>query len=82
MFFLSERTSGAHVEHDRVCDYAARLSVTTGRWRRFVWKLTVAANRCPGLPPTSADGFAQGELRGQAGRGSILGLRLAGKRLS
>ena len=26
---------------DPVQDYAARLSITIGRWRRLLWKLTV-----------------------------------------
>jgi hypothetical protein len=60
--------------------YAARRRRMIGNCmcppRRSTWM----SNRVPGLPATSAVGFAQGEARGQLGRGSILGLRLAGNR--
>ncbi len=37
-----------------------------------------SVNRLPGLPATNAHGFAHGEPRGQPGRGSVRGRRLAG----
>jgi len=79
MFLPRERKPAACVEAFGG-DYAARRRDTVGRCRRWLWKLTVNSKRCPGFPATSAHGWAQGDPRGQRTRGSILGLRLAGKR--
>ena len=54
----------AHRDREEPC-YAARFNLTTGRCRRFFWKLTTISNRWPGFPATSVWGLAQGELRGQ-----------------
>ena len=58
--------------------HAAR-SVTMGKCLRPAWNVTSISTRAPGLPRTSAHGFAQGEPRGHRDRGSKRGLRLAGK---
>ena len=67
----------AHGDREEPC-YAARFNLTTGRCRRFSWKLTTISNRWPDFPAMSVWGLAQGAPRGQRSRGSILGLRLAG----
>ena len=43
--------------------YAARFNLTTGRCRRFSWKLTTISNRWPGFPAMSVWGLAQGAPR-------------------
>ena len=76
-FYANSAHRSAHGDHEEPC-YAARFSLTIGRYRRLSWKLTIISNGWPGFPATSAWGLAQGELRGQPSRGSILGLRLPG----
>jgi len=50
--------------------HAARLSFTMGKCFLALWKLTSSVSFAPGLPRTSAQGFAQGDPRGQRERGS------------
>ena len=60
--------------------YAARFSVTIGKWRRPRWKLMFICNATPGCPFAKVTGLAQGEPRGQWARGSKRGWRFNGRR--
>ena len=53
--------------------YAARLSVTMGRFRWPPTQATSSFSRTPGAPLTSVTGLAHAEARGQRGRSSKRG---------
>ncbi len=63
-----------------VTDHAAAPSCTIGKCRRPASYETSNSSSTPGLPFTKAQGRAHREPRGQRGRGSNRGRRLAGKR--